>query len=97
VIAVALAAPLNATVVPLPPVAGPTVPDMLKLCGGGVFGDVLPLTTPAQPPITEICGSILIKSKSKLQKEGLALRTNSSALPDFAHSIAVFPQLLRHA
>jgi hypothetical protein len=47
-IAVALAAPLNVTVAPLPPAAGVIVPDKLKVPGG--VGCEFWDTRPEQPP-----------------------------------------------
>jgi len=60
-VVVALAAPLKVTVVPLPPVAGLIVPDMLNVWGGGWV--LCPLTTPAQPQRRAI-GTRIPTSKS---------------------------------
>ena len=67
---VAVAAPLNATTAPLPPVVGLTVPEMPKVWAPGVWGTVLlvEFAVPAQPHVKPASTHAVIHNAARCRK-----------------------------
>jgi hypothetical protein len=70
-VVVALAVPLNVTVVPLPAAAGVIVPEMVNVCGEGVEEVLVlcPLMKPEQPQRQATVGSTIATSSARRARE----------------------------
>ena len=69
--AVALAAPLNVTTAPFPPVVGLTEPEMPKVWAAGVWGTVLLVegaVLPAQPHVKPASTHAVIHNAARCRK-----------------------------